>query len=311
MSRDYEPSVEAFLTAYRAAGLRPFAECTPVQAREQLAALRKAGPAGPEMARVEDVLVPSGATEIRARVYEPSALCPATVVYFHGGGWVVGDLETSDFAARHLAARTGARVVSVEYRLAPEHAFPTPIDDAEAGLRWTVDFVLRQERAGHPVIIAGDSAGANLAAVVCLRMRDGKGPRIDGQILIYPVTDCDFTTGSYIEYEADEPLSSGDMRWFWSHYVADVAMRTHPDAAPLRADLHDLPPAFVAVAEHDPLRDEGEAFATKLAEAGVPVQYKLYPGTVHGFFSLPHVVTPAQSLLADCADFITSLIPAG
>lgn len=309
MSRIYEPTVEAFLEAFRAAGLRPFIECTPEQARQQLAALRQASPVGPDMARIEDVLVKSGEAEIGARVYEPVPSCRSTVVYLHGGGWVVGDVETSDFAARHLAARTGARVVSVGYRLAPEYPFPTAVDDAEAGLRWTADFVRRHEGEGHPIVIAGDSAGANLATVVCLRMRDCSGPRIDGQILIYPVTDCDFTTGSYIDYEADKPLSSSDMRWFWSHYVKDESTRTHHEASPLRGDLKGLPPAFVVTAEHDPLRDEGEAFAAKLAEAGVPVRYKLYPGTVHGFFSLPHVVVPAQTLLSDCADFINSLTP--
>lgn len=309
MDRMYEPSTEAFLAAYRAAGMPRVSSGAPEEARQRLTAMRQARPNTPEMVHVEDVLIPSGDSEIRGRIYVPQADCRATVVYLHGGGWVVGDLDTSDYAVRHFAQKTGARVVSVEYRLAPEHPFPAALEDAVAGLRWTADFIRRTVPAPHPLFIGGDSAGANLATVACLRARDGGGPDIAGQILIYPVVDCDFTTGSYAEYETAEPLCSADMRWFWALYEKDEARRTSPDASPLRAELSALPPAFIATAEHDPLCDEGKAYAEKLARSGVPVRHEHYAGTVHGFFSMPDVIVPAQTLLTRCAEFISALTP--
>ncbi len=178
-------------------------------------------------------------------------------------------------------------MVLVDYRLAPEYRYPTAADDAYAALNWTADRVQDIAGAQVPLIVAGDSAGGNLAAVTTLRARDRKGPAIAMQVLIYPVTDSDVNTASYTSSENQLMLNRDSMIWFWDHYAPDPATRTHPDASPLRADsLAGLPPAVVLTAEYDPLRDEGEAYAARLKEAGVPVELKRHAGQMHGFFTL-------------------------
>ena len=190
-------------------------------------------------------------------------------------------------SARKLAERTSCTVVLVDYRLAPEHRYPVAVDDSYAALEWVGEHAGEMARPGAPLFVAGDSAGGNLAAVMALRSRDRGGPPIAAQILIYPVTDADFERPSYTDPGNQLLLTREAMAWFWDHYVPDASRRVEPDASPLRAaDLAGLPPAVVLTAEHDVLRDEGEAYAERLEAAGVPVNFQRHEGQTHGFFTL-------------------------
>ncbi|MEX2229207.1 MAG: alpha/beta hydrolase [Dehalococcoidia bacterium] len=277
-----------FLEQMAAAGGKPLHESTPEEARAlggMLAAL--AGPA-PKMARVENhaVKVPGG--ELPVRVLVPIEPPRGVIVYYHGGGWVLGTIDEFDTMARKLAERTSCAIVLVDYRLAPEHRYPVAVDDSYAALEWVGEHLRDIAGATNaPLIVAGDSAGGNLAAVMALRARDRNGPHLDLQVLIYPVTDADFDRPSYTAPENQLLLTRDAMIWFWNHYLPDASRRTEPDASPIRAtNLAGLPPAVVLTAEHDPLRDEGEAYAARLAEAGVPVSLQRYAGQMHAFFSL-------------------------
>lgn len=279
---------QMLLDQMAAAGGKALHEGTPEEARELgkgFAAI--AGP-GPKMARAEDHTIPVEGGSITARVLVPPQGARGVLVWYHGGGWVIGTLDESDSLGRKLAERTSCAVVMVDYRLAPEHRYPTAADDSYAALEWVA--ANKKEISGKddgPLIVAGDSAGGNLAAVMALRARDRNGPKIDLQVLVYPVTDCDFERPSYVDPENQLLLTKEGMIWFWDHYVPDAARRTEPDASPLRAaDLSGLPPAVVLTAEHDVLRDEGEEYAEKLKAAGVPVEHKRYEGQTHAFFTL-------------------------
>ena len=231
-----------------------------------------------EVAHVEDELVEG----IRIRLYRPEAEGPLpTVVYLHGGGWVVGSIESHDPLCRAIAARTPALVASVDYRLAPEHPFPAAVDDAWAATLWAIE---RAPDAGR-VSVAGDSAGGNLAAVVALRARD-HGLSLARQVLIYPVTDFDLDSAGYASHGSGLNLTRAKMEWYWRQYLAG-ADGSHPEASPLRAaDLRGVAPALVQVAEYDPLCHEGEELARALERAGVPVRLTRYDGQIHGFVRL-------------------------
>ena len=240
---------------------------------------------------VEGIEIPGPGGTIPARAYRPATGGPhGTVVMLHGGGFALGDLETHDEAARRTCAGADALVVSVDYRLAPEHPFPAAVDDAEAATRWTAERA--RDLGGDPgrLIVMGDSAGGNLAAVVARRLRDGGGPALAGQALVYPVTDM--RAGDRWPSRRTAAVGFGltqeAMDWFGRLYLADDAHAAHPDASPvLASDLSGLPPAFVLTAEFDPLRDEGDAYARRLAEAGVEVQHHVLPGTIHGVLTNP------------------------
>ena len=211
--------------------------------------------------------------QIGARVYTPEGNLPMGVlVYFHGGGWVLGDLESHDRVCRALANQAGCVVVSVDYRLAPEHVFPAGAEDCYAATKWVSENAASINADATRLAVGGDSAGGNLAAVVSMMARDRGGPAINFQLLLYPVTDCALDTPSQKEFAADGfVLSRADMEWFWKNYADTVAEKNNPYACPLRAkDLKSLPPALVLTASHDPLRDEGERFAGRLIAAGVP-----------------------------------------
>ena len=245
-----------------------------------------AGPA-PEMDRVTEVTVDRTDGEVRLRVLIPIENPRGVVVYYHGGGWVIGSIDESDTIARKLAERTACAVVLVDYRLAPEHPYPTAVDDSYAALEWVGENLAEIADAEAPLIVAGDSAGGNLAAVMAIRARDRGGPAIALQALIYPVTDSDFSRPSYASPENKLMLTREGMIWFWDHYVPESSRRKEPDASPLHADdLSGLPPAVILTAEFDVLRDEGEAYAERLTEANVPTDLKRYAGQMHGFFSL-------------------------
>jgi acetyl esterase len=241
-----------------------------------------------ELARVEDGSLPGPAGAIPVRVYTPAGRAPLpALVYLHGGGWVLGSLETHDGTCRALAAAVPCVVVSVDYRLAPEHPFPAAPEDAWAAVAHVAAHAADFGADAARLAVGGDSAGGNLSAVVALMARDRGGPRLVHQLLVYPVTDAAMDTASMRENAEGYFLTRDAMAWFWSHYVPSVAARAHPYASPLRApDLRGLPPALVITAEFDPLRDEGEAYAARLREAGVPVDLTRYGGMIHGFFSM-------------------------
>ena len=266
---------------------KPLHEMTPEEARGFGSAIADlAGPA-PPMARVEEHAINVDDGTITLRVLEPNDHPPGVIVYYHGGGWVIGSIDETDAMVRKLAERTSCAVVNVEYRLAPEHRYPAAADDCYAALEWTAAHLREIAGGDVPLFVAGDSAGGNLSAVVARRARDRGGPRIALQILIYPVTDADFDRPSYAAPENALLLTREAMRWFWDHYAPDVGRRAEPDASPLRAeDLSGLPPAVVLTAEHDVLRDEGEAYAARLEAAGVPVDFQRHQGQMHGFFTL-------------------------
>ena len=296
----------------QSSGVPPVYEVSPAQARENAAAtrrLRQQGP-GPEMARVRDARVPAAGGSFPVRILIPGDNPPAVIVYYHGGGWVLGSVDETDLLGRYLAARTGCAVVLAGYRLAPEYRYPTPVEDSLAALQWTAAQLTDIAGAPVPLVVAGDSAGGNLAAVVARRARSYGSPQISMQVLVYPVTDCDFATTSYTDPANQLMLSARSMVWFWDHYAPDQAARTHPDAAPLRApDLSNLPPAVIITAEHDVLRDEGELYATRLVKAGVPVVFRRFDGQMHGFFTQVGVLPGAERAIDFIADAIREHLP--
>jgi acetyl esterase len=250
----------------------------------------------PAVARAEDMAITLPGRTLPARLYVPEGAVanPPLLVYYHGGGWVTGTLETHDGTCRALARASGAAVLSVGYRLAPEAPFPTPLDDCYEALVWARNNAGSLGIDGARLAVAGDSAGGNLAAAVTIRARDEGGPSIRHQLLIYPVTDTDFTRPSYIENGSSGGfLTSEAMRWFWHCYVGNP--ETPPPLAAVfrHGNLAGLPSASVITAEFDPLRDEGMAYADRLTAAGVAVEAKVAPGMIHGFFSLFEAVPDA------------------
>ncbi|GAA2361557.1 alpha/beta hydrolase [Saccharopolyspora halophila] len=241
-----------------------------------------------EVADVEDREIPGSAgVRVPVRVYWPfgrAAEPRPVVVYFHGGGWVLGDLDSHDGVARAMANEVGAIVVSVDYRLAPEHRYPAAVEDAYSATVWAAENAASLGGDPARLAVAGDSAGGNLAAVAALLCVERGTPGLAFQLLIYPVTDHDFDTRSYLESDADCVLTRRHMMWFWDQYAPDRELREHPHAAPLRADdLTGLPPAHVLTVGMDPLCDEGRAYAERLRASGVPTSAQHCDGLFHGF----------------------------
>jgi acetyl esterase len=267
---------------------------------------------GEPVARVENRRIPGPAGEIPVRIYTPKSDDPRpAIVFFHGGGWVIGNLETHDGTARKLANAAGCSVVSVDYRLAPEHRFPAAAEDCFAALAWTADNAGELGVRADALAVAGDSAGGNLAAVTALMARERGGPGLRFQLLVYPVTSPDFDTPSYLENAEGYLLTRDAMRWFWEQYAPEPAHRSHPFAAPLAApDLAGLPPALVITAEYDPLRDEGEAYARRMAAAGVPVTASRYDGVIHGFFSFSDFMEKGKSAVEEAATALRTALHA-
>ncbi len=262
--------------------------------------------------RIENRALPGPAGEIPVRIYHPAGgIGPRPIaVYFHGGGWVLGTLDTHDDVCRTLASRSGAVVVSVEYRRAPEHRFPAPLEDCVSAVRWCALCGAEIGGDGGRVAVVGDSAGGNLAAAVTLRFRDEKVPALALQILIYPVTNFDFDTESYREYASGFGLTRGMMRYFWKSYLAGPADGGQAYASPLRAaSLSGLPPALILTAQYDVLRDEGEAYAARLARAGVPTRCTRYLELNHGFVQLAALCEPALLGLEEAADALRTAFP--
>src|ERR1700733_10018965 len=310
-SERLHPEVRALLEMIDALGAPPLESQDPVEARNaRVDAMKMMGGEPDALGYVENLAVPGPGGEIPVRVYaieRGGALRPA-LVYFHGGGFVFGNLDTHDAVCRAIAKESGAVVISVDYRLAPENKFPAAVDDSYAATVWVAANAERLGIDAHRIAVGGDSAGGNLAAVIAIRCRDAGGPALAAQVLLYPVTDSSsFETESHREFAEGYFLTRGAMDWFTGHYVASSDQRRHPEASPLLAsNLSGLPPALVITAEFDPLRDEGETYAERLRQAGVPVTVTRYPGMIHGFVSMHGVLAGGRQAVKEAAEFTRS-----
>lgn len=281
----------------------PFWKLSAPDAREATGGLYNLYGPGPELRSVTNhQLTSEDGGQFPVRVFKPSESPNAVVVYYHGGGWVLENLQGYDTLGRQLAEKSGATVVVVEYRKAPEHPFPVPVQDAWAALSWATENL-----AGElPLIAAGDSAGANLATVVAAQARDAGSPAPRGQVLVCPPTDTNFNRRSYLAEENQTPIVNRDsMQWFWDQYVPNEADRANPQATPLNStSLAGLPPALVLTAEHDVLRDEGEAYVDALKHNGVEVEHHRVAGQMHTFFSMVNVLPGSAEAIDLVADRI-------
>jgi acetyl esterase len=297
--------VRALLESLEADPAPPIETLPVVEARRAVVEALKTLAGNPEeVARVQDLETPGPGGAVPVRVYTPPGSGPFPgVVYFHGGGWVVCDLDTHDVVCRAIARRAGAVVAAVDYRLAPEYPFPAAVEDCYAATEWAATNAAALGISASRLAVAGDSAGGNLAAVVSRKCRDAGGPRLALQVLVYPVANLDsFATSSYEEFADGYYLTRSEMEWFRRCYLARPEDAKNPDASPLlAADLRGLPPALVITAECDPLRDEGEAFARRLSEAGVPVTCTRYNGMIHPFFSLGGVISQGRRAIEQVA----------
>ena len=299
------PQAKAILDALAADPDAPrLIDLPPAQGREMYRAMAQAMDLqGVAIGKVEDRAIPGPGSDIPVRIYTPVAsgsTVPA-LVYFHGGGWVIGDLDTHDALCRTLANEAGCKVIAVDYRLAPEHPFPAAFDDCLAAVKWVEKNASDIGIDPNRIAVAGDSAGGNLAAAVALQAKADKGPHIAFQLLIYPVTDAPRGTKSYKDFAEGHFLEADGMDWFWNHYVAgaDAGDARH---SPLRAaSLAGLPPAYVVTAGFDVLRDEGKAYAEALKKAGVAVECVNYEGMIHGFFNLQGVLDVAREAVKAAA----------
>jgi acetyl esterase len=301
------PQSKAVLDAMAAQGGKPLEECTPAEIRATRAqgAEAMAAMAGPEqrVARVENRTIPgTAAGPIPVRVYWPVLGKKLPVlVYLHGGGWVFGNIGSVDRTCRILANTAECIVVNVDYHLAPEHKFPCAAEDAYAVLSHVATHPEEFDADADRIAVGGDSAGGNLAAVACLMARERGGPKVALQLLVYPVVDYDDDRPSTRENDG-YVLNRAGMKYFWNHYVSSPEEARQPWASPLNApNLAGLPPAMVITAECDPLRDQGEAYAHRLEEAGVPVQLKRYNGAIHVFFQMSAVIDAGREAVADAA----------
>jgi acetyl esterase len=299
------PQCAQFLELVEPEGAPLLHELSPEAARAAAEAQAELIGPGPEVAAAGDIAVPMHDGEIPARRYEPASP-NGTLVWFPGGGWVLDGLVNHDAMCRTLANVAGATVICVGHRLAPEHRFPTPLEDCWDALNWAA-----QQNPSVPLMVGGDSSGGNLAAVCALRARDRGRPALSLQVLVYPVTDHDMTTASFVEHATDALVGSQEMRWFWDHYVVDVAHREDAEVSPLRApDVSKLPPAVMAVAEYDPLRDHVIAYAERLRAAGTDVTLRRYDDMFHGFFSMVNVFERANEAVEAVGGDIRAAISA-
>jgi acetyl esterase/lipase len=298
-----QPDVSMLLHFIESLGLPPRETMSVADARAAAIAMRAGRPPGPEVGEIVDDTLPGIAGGLTYRLYRPASPGPhPIVVYFHGGGWVLGSHDSDDPFCRDLCARSDAIVVSADYRHAPEARFPAAIDDGFAATRWFAANAHAFGAEPGKLAVCGWSAGGNIAAVVCQMARDAGGPRIAGQVLVNPVTDCDFTRASYSANGNGYILTTPLMRWFWDHY-ADTADRINPKASPLRApDLRGLPPALVVTCEFDPLRDEGIAYAEALAASGVEAHHLPNRGQIHTSLTSVDIIRSGAGARAQIAD---------
>jgi acetyl esterase len=308
-----DPDAAAFLKRLADITIAPTHKMSPAEARSlvlPLAGLRE------QVGGVESFKVETPDGPVPIRLYTPFLRtedldrAPSTngrpvALYFHGGGWVMGSMETHDNICRRMSNEAKCIVISVEYRLAPEHKYPAALDDCFAATKWAVE--RHDEYGGDParIYVTGDSAGGNLAAAVCLKARDEGGPALAGQVLVYPITDRNFDTPSYSENAEGYMLTRDTMCWFWEHYLPEGNDGSHGYLSLLRAEsLERLPSALIVTCEFDPLRDEGRAFADRLAEAGVPTTHIEEKGMIHGYLRRLDSFRRAQQTMRDIATWI-------
>jgi acetyl esterase len=309
-----DPDAAAVFKAFQEAGRPPYETVSPAEARElYLKGRVVTNPEPPELKSVQPLAIPSPHGSIPARIYTPmrlrktNGLAPC-LVFFHGGGWVIGDLDSHDVVCRKLADEGQLVVISVDYRLAPEHKFPAAVEDAITATKWIADNSRQLDIDASRLTVGGDSAGGNLAAVVAISARDGNGPDIAGQLLIYPAIDFALTHPSHREPETSILLTHSVIRWFRDHYLSGAADISDWRASPARAGtLIGLPPAYVLTAGADPLRDEGDEYAHRLKEAGVPVTYRTFPGQFHGFFTMGKLLQQANVAAKEIGAWLKAL----
>lgn len=282
-----DAETRAFMAKLAAAGSKPRHLMTPVEAREAFSRLTTILAEGPQVREARDLTIPVTGGALAGRLYLPHEEPSALLVYYHGGGWVVGGINEFDPLCRELAVGASMAVVLVEYRKAPEHPFPGPVQDAWEALQWLAARRMGLLGAELPLLVGGDSAGANLAIATTLRARSNAGVAIAGQLLVYPVADCRFDRPSYVDRDNQLLTNLDTMKWYWSMYAPDEASRYSSLASPCREpDLSGLPEAIVVTAEHDVLRDEGEEYASRLQQAGVRVHHLRALGQMHGFLMM-------------------------
>jgi len=296
-----DPQAQQVLDLIAELGLPPNHTVSPEEARINAAARPRA--AGPEVAKVEDRKISGSGAAIPVRIYTPAGPGPFPIlVWYHGGGWVIGDLESADASARHLTVGAECVTISVDYRLAPETKFPGPADDCYDAAVWAAQNAASINGDASRIAVGGDSAGGNLAAAISLMARDRGNPPLAFQLLVYPVTARDFSTNSYQQNADGYLLSKDSMQWYWDHYLQSLADASDPYAAPLAAsDLSNLPPALVITAEYDPLCDEGETYAQRLQDAGIPTACTRYDGMIHGFFGMPAAIDKGKQAVDEAA----------
>jgi acetyl esterase len=308
------PEAQRLLRALEANPLPAYASMTPAEARALTRAFtQSADGTHRPVGSIEDRLVPSPNGSILCRIYQPerhsAGLATPAIVYFHGGGWVICDVDTHDDICRQLCAESGAVVASVDYRLAPESKFPAALEDCTASLRWLRENALQLRINPEHVFVAGDSAGGNLATVTALASAGGPLPALAGQILFYPVTDLATEHASYASTPQGLLLTGSTMRWFRDQYLGTTTDALDWRASPLRASgLSSLPPTLLVTTEHDPLRDEGIAYAKKLAVAGVGVTHLHYYQHMHGFLSMAPHLSDAIAALSITAAWTQSVV---
>lgn len=303
----------AVYKAFQEAGRPPYESGTPIEARAMYLAGRPvSNPEPPELESAKPLSIPAPHGAIPARIYTPKTLRKTNglapcLVFYHGGGWVIGDLDSHDVVCRKLAHEGELIVISIDYRLAPEHKFPAAADDAITAVKWVASNARDLGIDASQILVGGDSAGGNLAAVVALAARDGDGPKLAGQVLIYPATDFAMTHPSHSEPETSILLTHSVIKWFCNHYLGDADIDNWR-ASPARAKtLAGLPPAYVLTAGADPLRDEGDEYAERLKAAGVPVAYKHFPGQFHGFFTMGKLLPQANVAASEIANWMKAL----
>jgi acetyl esterase len=314
MTVTLDPDAAAVFKAFQEAGRPAYETLSPAEARAfYLQARFVTNPEPPALQSVAPLAIPSPAGSIPARIYTP--LHPRTanglascLVFFHGGGWVIGDLDSHDVVCRKIADEGRLVVISVDYRLAPEHKFPAAVDDAIAATKWIAGHAKQLGIDASRLMVGGDSAGGNLAAVVAIAARDGDSPAIAGQVLIYPATDFALTHPSHREPGTSILLTHTVIPWFRGHYLNGATDIDDWRASPARATTFaGLPPAYVLTAGADPLRDEGDEYAQRLKQAGVPVTYRTFPGQFHGFFTMGKLLQQANVAAREIGAWLKAL----
>ena len=299
---------QELLKQTRALNLPPVYTISPVEARKQVNARPRLP--GPQLPKLKYFSIPVNGVNINCRLYIPDVDQTLPVlVWFHGGGWVTGNVDGSDGVTRHLASGSGCAVLSVDYRLSPEVKFPGPLDDCYSVTKWVYENAETLNVDKNKISVGGDSAGGNLAAAVCLRAKDEGQLPLVSQLLIYPCVDTDFTRKSYKDNKDDYALTATAMKWFWEQYINSKSDMDNPYVCPLKyGDHSDLPEACIIVAQHDPLFDEGIDYHIKLKSAKVKSKLIKYSGVMHGFYSNIGVLNKSQKAMDDSCEYLRSVM---